>query len=95
MVQPGLWKQPPGSRRSLSRSQRPNVLVFVPHDLGDCLGCYGHATGESPHIDDLAGRGVRFSHCFTPAPEGTPSRSSMFTGLYRHQNGLTGLADFG
>jgi arylsulfatase A-like enzyme len=75
--------------------ERPNVLIFTPHDLGDYLGCYGHASVRSPNLDALAARGVRFRNYFTPAPECTPSRSSMLTGLYTHQNGLMGLSNFG
>jgi len=75
--------------------RRPNILAFIPHDLGDWLGCYGHPSIRSPNLDALAGRGVRFSRCFTPAPECTPSRSCLWTGLQPHQNGLMGLANFG
>ena len=79
----------------MSIMQKPNILLFVPHDLGDYLGCYGHKSVRSPNIDALADGGVRFSQYFTPAPECTPSRSSMMTGLYTHQNGLMGLSNFG
>ena len=79
----------------MTTPKQPNVLLFVPHDLGDYLGCCGHAGVRSPHLDSLAERGVRCSQYFTPAPECTPSRSSMFTGLYTHQNGLMGLSNFG
>lgn len=74
---------------------RPNVLVLVPHDLGDFLGCYGHDTVKSPNLDRMAEDGVRFSHYFTAAPECTPSRAGMYTGLYTHQNGLMGLTHRG
>ena len=35
-------------------SPRPNLLVFIPHDLGVHLGCYGHASVRSPRLDRLA-----------------------------------------
>jgi arylsulfatase A-like enzyme len=76
-------------------SERPNVLIFIPHDLGDHLGCYGHATVESPRLDRLGEEGVRFTSYFNTAPECTCSRGSMMTGLYAHQNGLMGLATWG
>jgi N-sulfoglucosamine sulfohydrolase len=75
--------------------KRLNMLVIIPHDLGVFLGCYGNRSVCSPRIDGLASEGVRFSHCFTTAPECTPSRGSLMTGLYPHQNGLMGLANFG
>ncbi|MDP6777136.1 MAG: sulfatase [Candidatus Latescibacteria bacterium] len=74
---------------------RPNILVFVPHDLGDHLGCYGHDTVQSPSLDRLAAKGLRLTSYFTAAPECTPSRSGMMTGLYTHQNGLMGLCHRG
>ena len=76
-------------------SRRPNLLVFIPHDLGDFLHCYGHASVRSPNLDALANRGVRLSNCFTACSECTPSRSGLWTGLHPHQNGLMGLANFG
>lgn len=76
-------------------TERPNILLLLPHDLGDFLGCCGHATVKSPHLDRLAARGVRFANCFTTSPECTPSRGGLMTGLYPHQNGLMGLSNFG
>jgi len=77
------------------KGRRPNILVLIPHDLGTHLGCYGHPDVRSPHLDRLAAQGVRFSDCFTPSPECTPSRGCLMTGLYPHQNGLMGLSNFG
>lgn len=75
--------------------QRPNILLFIPHDLGDTLHCYDHSSVRSPSLDGLASRGVRFTNCFTTCPECTSSRGSLMTGLMPHQNGLLGLAHFG
>jgi len=74
---------------------KPNILIFIPHDLGDHLGSYGYTSVKSPNLDRLASQGVRFTKYFTTAPECTSSRSSMMTGLYTHQNGLMGLVNFG
>lgn len=76
-------------------TEHPNILLFIPHDLGDHLGCYGHRTVQSPNLDALAAAGVRFSNCFTTSPECTPSRGGLYTGLMPHQNGLMGLSNFG
>jgi N-sulfoglucosamine sulfohydrolase len=76
-------------------NKRPNVLMFIPHDTGDHLKCYGHDSVRSPNLDQLAKTGVRFTNCFTTAPECTPSRSGLYTGLYTHQNGLMGLCHRG
>ena len=69
--------------------------MFIPHDLGDHLHCYGHRSVRSPNLDRLAETGVRFTQCFTTAPECTPSRAGLFTGLYTHQTGLMGLCHRG
>jgi N-sulfoglucosamine sulfohydrolase len=46
-------------------------------------------------IDQLAEQGVRFDNYFCPAPQCSPSRGSILTGLYPHNNGLIGLAHIG
>ena len=79
----------------MSTPNRPNILILLPHDLGDFLGCYGHPSVHSPSIDRMAKEGVVFTHCFTPSPECSPSRGCLFTGLMPHQNGLMGLSNFG
>jgi len=75
--------------------KEPNILIFIPHDLGDYLGCYGHDDVKSPNLDRMAENGVRFTNFFTTAPECTASRASLFSGMYSHQNGLVGLSFMG
>lgn len=77
------------------QSRPPNILVFLPHDLGDTLHCFGHGAVRSPNLDRLAGRGVRFTNWFCASPECSPSRGAMMTGYHPHQNGMMGLANFG
>ena len=43
-------------------ADRPNFLVILCDDLGyGDLGCYGHPTIKTPHLDKLAGEGIRFN----------------------------------
>ncbi len=43
---------------------RPNIVLIMADDMGfECLSCYGSTTYETPVLDDLASRGIRFSHC--------------------------------
>ena len=65
--------------------RRPNVLFLICDDLNCDLACYGHPQVESPNIDRLASRGVRFSHAYCNYPLCGPSRASFMCGLYPDQ----------
>jgi arylsulfatase A-like enzyme len=71
------------------------VLIVHWHDLGRCLGVYGHPGVSSPRLDRLAREGILFTRAHATAPLCSPSRGSLFTGRYPHSNGLVGLAHHG
>jgi len=73
-------------------AETPNVLLIVSEDNGPELGCYGDRFARTPHLDQLAGEGVRFHNAFVPYSVCSPSRAVFLTGLYPHQNGQIGLA---
>ena len=73
-------------------ASRPNVLLIVSEDNGPELSCYGDPNVQTPHLDALARQGVRFQNAYVTLSVCSPSRSSIFTGLYPHQNGQLGLA---
>lgn len=74
---------------------RPNIILIHCHDLGTWLPSYGMPSVPSPAIDQLAAESIVFDSAFATAPLCTPARSSMFTGLPPHQNGLMGLVHDG
>lgn len=61
-------------------AERPNVLFIVSDDLNTSLGTYG-AQAITPHIDELASRGVQFDRAYSQFPWCAPSRASFMTGL--------------
>ncbi len=68
-----------------------NVVLIIADDLGRDLGCYGNTAIRTPNLDALAKRGVRFTRAYATVSSCSPSRASVFTGLYTHQNGQYGL----
>src|SRR6516165_10297551 len=61
---------------------RPNVvLISVDTTRPDHLGCYGYGRNTSPHIDQLAREGIRFSRAYSQAPWTLPSHMSLFTSV--------------
>ena len=70
----------------------PNVLVIVLDDVGfGQLGCYGGPI-QTPNIDKLAGRGLRYSNFHTTALC-SPSRGVLLTGRNHHAIGLAAITE--
>jgi N-sulfoglucosamine sulfohydrolase len=80
------------SVRGANNDNRPNILLIVGEDHGCELSCYGDPVIETPNIDRLASQGVLFENGYVTQSVCSPSRSTIFTGLYPHQNGQLGLA---
>jgi len=70
--------------RAAAPARRPNIVLIMSDDMGfSDLGCYGGEI-ETPTLDALAARGVRFTQFYNTA-RCCPTRASLMTGLYQHQ----------
>jgi uncharacterized sulfatase len=62
--------------------ERPNILWLTAEDLSPHLGCYGDAYATTPHLDQLAARGVRYRQAWSGAPVCAPARTTLILGLH-------------
>jgi len=76
--------------QSSAGSGKPNVIVIVADDLGCTdLGCYGAADLKTPHLDELAKSGVKWTNWYSNAPVCAPARGSILTGRFPQHNGVS------
>ncbi len=64
----------------------PSNLLFILSDEHNrrIMGCSGHPMVRTPHLDQLAARGTRFTDAYCNSPLCVPSRASLATGRYVH-----------
>ena len=66
----------------LNAADKPNILFILADDLGyGDVGCYNPASKvPTPHLDQLAKEGIRFTDAHSPSTVCTPTRYSVLTG---------------
>jgi arylsulfatase A len=68
----------------IAATERPSIVVILADDLGyGDLRCYNRSSKiPTPHLDDLARQGTRFTDAHTPSSLCTPTRYGLLTGRY-------------
>ncbi|TWU39605.1 sulfatase family protein [Novipirellula artificiosorum] len=73
----------------LKAADRPNIVVVLCDDLGyGDLECYGHPQIKTPHLNQLAKEGIRFTNFYSAAPVCSPSRVGLLTGRSPNRAGV-------
>ena len=68
-------------------SGRNFLLIMADEFARRAMGCAGHPAVQTPNLDRLAARGVRFTQAYTNSPICVPARAAMHTGRYVHDIG--------
>ena len=70
-------------------STGPNFLFIIADQLrADHLACYGNTIVQTPHIDRLSQRGLRFENGYVASPVCMPNRASIMTGRLPSLHGV-------
>lgn len=76
---------------SSKQNRLPNIVFILADDLGyGELGCYGQKKIETPNIDNLASRGMRFTQFYSGAPVCAPARCVLMTGKHTGHSYIRG-----
>ncbi len=76
--------------RTTPETRPPNIIFFLSDDQrADFLSCAGHPIVQTPFLDDLAQRGVRFENAFVTTAICAASRATLLTGLWERSHKFT------
>lgn len=79
-----------------SEAEQPNVLIIYGDDQGSIdLGCFGVEDLQTPHLDQLAGQGLKLTQMYAPAPVCSASRIGLLTGRFPARAGQPANGDLG
>lgn len=72
---------------NVEAADRPNIVIVMVDDMGfSDIGCYGSEI-QTPNLDNLAAKGLRFKQFYNTG-RCCPTRASLMTGLHPHQAGI-------
>ena len=71
-------------------ADHPNIVFIMIDDLGwSDVGCYGNDFVETPHIDQLAQQGLRFTDFYAAGAVCSPTRCAVQSGQNQARIGIT------
>ena len=77
-------------------SPKPNIIYIYADDLGyGELGSYGQTKIKTPHLDQMANEGMRFTQHYSSAPVCAPSRCMLMTGKHGGKSYIRGNYEMG
>ena len=72
-----------------SNNSRPNIIFIMSDDhAAQAISCYGSRINETPNLDRIAKNGIRMDRVYCTNSICAPSRASILTGKFSHQNGV-------
>lgn len=78
--------------REISKKQQPpNILLILVDDLKPALGVYGDKLAKTPHMNQLASRGIRFNKAYSNQAVCAPSRYNLMMGSRSTSTGIYGF----
>lgn len=82
----GLWFNGVAAQE---RTNTPNIIIFFTDDQGyNDVGVFGSPKIKTPHLDQMAADGMRFTDFYSASPVCSPSRAALLTGAYPPRVGV-------
>src|SRR5271163_5020127 len=80
-----------GGSRLSAADRLPNIVIIFTDDQGyGDVGCFGAQGFQTPHLDQLAREGRRFTNFYVAQPVCSASRTALLTGCYPNRVGILG-----
>lgn len=87
-IQIGCWNNMYAQKQ---KNEQPNfVLIFIDDEGYGDIGTYGATGFETPNIDLLASKGMKFTNYYAAQPVCSASRAGLLTGCYPNRVGFSG-----
>lgn len=68
--------------QKINNTQKPNIIIILVDDMGyGDAGCYGQQKIATPHIDEMASKGMRFTQFYSGSAVCAPARTTLLLGV--------------